>query len=173
MSAKTEDAKLLHTPTDLSQKEVNSIAGSLNAIVADFFAVYFKTKNFHWHMSGAHFRDYHLLLDEQAEQIYAAIDPLAERVRKLGQRTLTSLGATAKLTRISDNDREYVEPGSMLLELMEDNKKCAATMRSAHSICDDAKDNGTAGLLETLIDEAERRTWFLFEASRGVDASGH
>ncbi len=173
MLTKTQSTKPLRTPTDLPPKEVAAIAKSLNGIVADLFALYFKTKNFHWHMSGPHFRDYHLLLDEQAEQIYATLDPLAERVRKLGERTLTSIGATAKLTRIADNDEVYVEPGKMLLELMEDNKKCAAAMRATHSACDDAKDSGTAGLLETFIDETERRTWFLFEAGRDHDSSGH
>ncbi len=163
----------LLTPTDLQPKDAAAIAAALNPIVADCFALYIKTKNFHWHMSGPHFRDYHLLLDEQADQIFAAIDPLAERLRKLGQRTLTSVGSIAGHTRVKDNDEVYVEPKDMLGELMEDNKRCAAAMRKAHKLCDDVQDSGTAGLLETLVDETERRTWFLFEASRDPDASGH
>ncbi len=165
------DAPQLHTPSDIPQKDVKSIVEALNPIVADLIALQLKTRNFHWHMSGAHFRDYHLLLDEQAEQIYAAIDPVAERVRKLGYRTITSVGAVSKMTRISDNDQVFVEPSEMLAELMEDNKNCAAAMRAAHTICDDAKDNGTAGLLETLIDQTERRVWFLFEASQTGERS--
>jgi len=163
----------LRTPTDLDDKDVRAIAEALNKIVADTFTLYLKTKNFHWHMSGPHFRDYHLMLDEQGEQIYASIDPLAERVRKLGKRTLTSIGAIARSSRIKDNDAEFVDPLDMLNELIEDNKACAHAMREAHGLCDDAEDSGTAGLLETFIDETERRTWFLFEASRGADASGH
>ena len=163
----------LKTPSDLAQSKTTKIAKALNAIVADTFALYVKTKNFHWHMSGPHFRDYHLLLDEQGEQIYASIDPLAERVRKLGQPTLRSIGDIARQSRIKDNDEAFVPPLKMLDALIEDNKACAAAMREAHALCDDAEDSGTAGLLETFIDETERRTWFLFEASRGADASGH
>jgi starvation-inducible DNA-binding protein len=163
----------LQTPSDLSEKDTRAIAEALNHIVADCFTLYVKTKNFHWHMSGPHFRDYHLLLDEQGEQIYASIDPLAERVRKLGQRTVRSIGEIGKLARVRDNDADLVDPLEMLDELIADNKSCAVAMRKAHELCDDLKDSGTAGLLETLIDETERRTWFLFEASRGADASGH
>jgi len=163
----------LRTPTDLDPKQVKAVAEAINGIVADTFALYVKTKNFHWHMSGPHFRDYHLLLDQHGEQIYASIDPLAERVRKLGQPTLTSIGAIAKLTRIKDNDREYVDPEEMLGELIDDNKACIKAMRKAHDICDDAEDVATASLLETIIDETERRVWFLFEASRSADSSGH
>ena len=163
----------LKTPTDLDANDVKAIADALNGIVADTFALYVKTKNFHWHMSGPHFRDYHLMLDDQGDQIFASIDPLAERVRKLGKRTLTSIAAIGKTTRIKDNDAEFVDPENMLLELLEDNKACAAAMRDAHGICDDADDSGSAGLLETYIDETERRVWFLFEASRSADSSGH
>ena len=163
----------LRTPSDLSEKETRAIADALNRIVADSFSLYVKTKNFHWHMSGPHFRDYHLLLDEQGEQIYASIDPLAERVRKLGQRTLRSIGEIGRLARVKDNEAELVDPLDMLAELIDDNKNCAAEMRKAHKLCDDLQDSGTAGLLETLIDETERRTWFLFEASRGADPTGH
>ena len=163
----------LRTPSDLDEKDAAAIADALNGIVADTFALYVKTKNFHWHMSGPHFRDYHLLLDDQADAIFASIDPLAERVRKLGKRTLTSIGAIGKATRLKDNDAEFVDPADMLNELMADNKACAHAMREAHGLCDDAEDSGTAGLLETFIDETERRVWFLFEASRGADATGH
>jgi starvation-inducible DNA-binding protein len=166
-------ASNLRTPTDLKPEDTKKIAGVLNRIIADTFTLYVKTKNFHWHMNGPHFRDYHLLLDDQGDAIYASIDPLAERVRKLGERTLTSIGSIAKQTHLKDNDAEFVDPREMLLELMEDNKACAKAMREAHSLCDGAEDSGTAGLLETFIDETERRTWFLFEAARGADDSGH
>ena len=163
----------LRTPTDLKPEDTKKIAVALNKIIADTFMLYVKTKNFHWHMSGPHFRDYHLLLDDQGDAIFASIDPLAERVRKLGERTITSIGAIAAQTRLKNNDADYVDPREMLLELMEDNKACAKAMREAHSICDDAEDSGTAGLLENFIDETERRTWFLFEAARGADSTGH
>jgi starvation-inducible DNA-binding protein len=163
----------LVTPSDLGAEASKDIAGGMNAILADVFALYLKTKNFHWHMSGPHFRDYHLLLDDQGAAIYAAIDPLAERVRKLGQPTLTSIGAIAKLTSIKDNDSEYVDPGEMLNELIDDNKTFIAAMRTAHDACDDAKDVATASLLENFIDEAEMRVWFLYEASRRADSTGH
>src|SRR5271168_4803993 len=163
----------LATPSDLGSEAMKNISGALNALLADVFALYLKTKNFHWHMSGPHFRDYHLLLDDQGEQIYNSIDPLAERVRKLGQPTLTSIGAIAKHSRIKDNDAAYVDPGDMLLELMEDNKATARAMREAHQVCDDGEDVATASLLENFIDETERRVWFLFEAARGADVSGH
>ena len=156
----------LDTPTDLSPEGVNRISASLNTLVADAFALYLKTKNFHWHISGRHFHDYHLMLDEQSEAIFATTDQLAERVRKLGGTTVKSIGQIAKLQTIRDNDEDYVPPREMLRELMEDNKHMAAAMRKAHKVCDDNEDSGTAGLLETFIDETERRTWFLFEASR-------
>jgi|SRR5947209_2353083 starvation-inducible DNA-binding protein len=156
----------LDTPTDLPQAAVEQISASLNTVLADAFALYVKTKNFHWHVSGRHFRDYHLLLDEQSEQIFATTDELAERVRKLGGTTLRSIGQIGKMQTIKDNNESFVPPREMLRELMEDNKHVAAAMREAHKLCDDHEDSGTAGLLETFIDEAERRTWFLFESSR-------
>jgi starvation-inducible DNA-binding protein len=156
----------LDTPTDLPQAAVDKISASLNTLVADAFALYLKTKNFHWHVSGRHFRDYHLMLDEQSDAIFATTDPLAERVRKLGGTTMRSIGQIAKLQTIKDNDESYVPPRDMLRELMEDNKHMAAAMRKAHKLADEFEDSGTAGLLETFIDETERRTWFLFEASR-------
>jgi len=163
----------LDTPTDLAPEGVAKICAELNAIIADGFALYLKTKNFHWHVSGPHFRDYHLLLDEQADQIFASIDPLAERVRKLGGETLRSISHISKIQTIKDNNEEFVSPLDMLRELMEDNKHIAAAMRKCHDTSDDIGDAGTGGLLETTIDETERRTWFLFEASRAGDKSGH
>ena len=163
----------MQTPTDLKKQGVEKIAKVLNVLVADAFALYLKTKNFHWHMTGPHFRDYHLMLDEQADQIFASIDPLAERVRKLGAVTLRSIGHVSKLQTIKDNDVVGVSPLDMLAELLDDNKNMAAAMRKAHKICDDQEDAATAGLLETYIDETERRTWFLFEASRNADSTGH
>ncbi len=156
----------LDTPTDLSPDGVKKISASLNTLLADAFALYLKTKNFHWHVSGRHFHDYHLMLDEQSDAIFATTDQLAERVRKLGGSTLKSIGQVAKHQTIKDNDEDYVPPLEMLRELMEDNKHVAAAMRKAHKLCDDHEDTGTASLLEQFIDETERRTWFLFEASR-------
>ena len=156
----------LDTPTDLPQAAVDKISAVLNELLADSFALYMKTKNFHWHVSGRHFRDYHLLLDEQAEQIFATTDELAERVRKVGGTTLRSIGQVSKLQTLKDNNESYVPPREMLRELMNDNKKVAAAMRKAHKTVDDLEDAATAGLLETFIDATERRTWFLFEASR-------
>jgi starvation-inducible DNA-binding protein len=156
----------LDTPTDLPQAAVEKISASLNVLLADAFALYMKTKNFHWHVSGRQFRDYHLMLDEQSEAIFATTDQIAERVRKLGGTTLHSIGEIAKLQTIQDNNETYVPPREMLRELMEDNKHVAAAMRKAHKLADDHEDSGTAGLLELFIDETERRTWFLFEASR-------
>jgi starvation-inducible DNA-binding protein len=156
----------LDTPTDLSPDGVEKISASLNTLLADAFALYLKTKNFHWHVSGRHFHDYHLMLDEQSDAIFATTDQLAERVRKLGGATLKSIGQVAKHQTIKDNNEEYVPPREMLRELMEDNKHVAAAMRKAHKLCDDHEDSGTASLLEQFIDETERRTWFLFEASR-------
>jgi starvation-inducible DNA-binding protein len=145
----------------------------MNAVLADVFALYLKTKNFHWHLSGPHFRDYHLLLDEHGDQIFAMTDAIAERVRKIGGTTLRSVGHIARLQRIADNDAEYVEAEDMLAELREDNKTLAARLREAHNVCDEHRDLATASLIETWIDETERRTWFLFEASRRPDSSGH
>src|SRR5215203_2964307 len=159
---RSRPAPALDTPTDLDDKAVKEISNALNAILADSFALYLKTKNFHWHISGPHFRDYHLMLDEQADAIFATTDPLAERVRKLGGITLRSIGQVAKLQTVKDNNDDYVPPREMLRELMEDNKHIAAAMRKAHKLADDHEDSGTAGLLETFIDETERRTWFLF-----------
>src|SRR5712691_9011688 len=163
----------LHTPTDLKPNAVQDISGALNILLADMFALYLKTKNFHWHMSGPHFRDYHLLLDEQADQLYAMTDPIAERIRKVGGTTLKSIGSIARAQRVLDNDAEYVEPLDMLAELREDNKELAARFREAHNVCDEHRDIATASLIEVWIDETERRTWFLFEASRKGDPTGH
>src|SRR5690242_3868059 len=163
----------LATPTDLKSAATRDITAALNATLADVFALYVKTKNFHWHMSGPHFRDYHLLLDEQADQIFAMTDPIAERIRKLGQDTIRSTGHIARLQRISDNDAPYVEPSDMLAELREDNKTLAARLREAHNVCEQYRDVATTSLIEIWIDETERRTWFLFEASRRGDSSGH
>lgn len=156
----------LDTPTDLSDAAVKKISQTLNVLLADTFALYLKTKNFHWHVSGRHFRDYHLLLDEQSDQIFATTDELAERVRKVGGTTLRSIGQISKLQTLTDNNEDYVPPREMLRELMNDNKKVAAAMRKAHKVVDDLDDAATAGLLENFIDATERRTWFLFEASR-------
>jgi starvation-inducible DNA-binding protein len=168
-----EPASALQTPTDLSDKAVQSISAALNALLADTFALYVKTKNFHWHISGPHFRSYHLLLDEQATQIEASIDVLAERVRKVGGTTIRSIGHIAKLQRVRDNNEDFVLPGDMLCELMADNKAQIHNMREAHKVADEHEDVATASLLEIFIDEAEKRCWFLFEASRGADRTGH
>jgi len=159
-------AAALATPTDLSSNAVRDISGALNILLADIFALYLKTKNFHWHVSGPHFRDYHLLLDEQADQIFSTTDAIAERVRKIGAMTLRSVGHIARLQRVLDNDAEYVAPDDMLAELRDENKQLAARMRETHGLCDEHDDVATASLLEVWIDEAERRTWFLFEAGR-------
>lgn len=156
----------LHTPTDLTRSATKDITGAMNAILADVFALYLKTKNFHWHMSGPHFRDYHLLLDEQADQLYGMTDPIAERVRKIGGLTLRSIGQISRTQRVLDNDAEYVEPLDMIAELAEDNKTMAARLREAHNVCDEHRDVATASLIEVWIDETERRTWFLFEIKR-------
>jgi len=156
----------LETPTDLHANAVKDISGALNIMLADMFALYLKTKNFHWHVSGPHFRDYHLLLDEHAEQIFATTDPIAERVRKIGGTTVRSIGHIARLKRVLDNDADFVTPSDMLAELRDDNKQLVARLRETHSLCDEHGDVATASLLETWIDEAERRTWFLFEATR-------
>jgi len=156
----------LETPTDLGADAVHDLSAALNTLLADMFALYLKTKNFHWHVSGPHFRDYHLMLDEQAEQIFATTDAVAERVRKIGGTTLRSIGHIARLQRVLDNDAEFVTPLDMLAELRDDNKQLTASLRATHGVCDEHGDVATASLLEVWIDEAERRTWFLFEASR-------
>ena len=163
----------LTTPTDLNSSAVKDIAGAMNAVLADVFALYLKTKNFHWHMSGPHFRDYHLLLDEHANQIFAMTDPIAERIRKTGGLTIRSIGHVARLQRVLDNDAEYVEPEDMLAELREDNKTLTARLREAHGVCEDHNDVATTSLIEGWIDETERRTWFLFEVARRADSTGH
>src|SRR5467141_2891361 len=171
--AKALQAAPLGTPTDLSPDAVRNISGALNALLADMLAGYFKTKNFHWHMSGPHFRDYHLLLDEQADQLYAMTDPIAERIRKTGGSTLRSIGHIARIQRIKDNDADYVDPLDMLAELREDNITLAARLREVHDMVDELRDIATASLIENWIDETERRTWFLFESSRRGDKTGH
>jgi starvation-inducible DNA-binding protein len=157
----------LATPTDLTRSATKDIAGAMNAILADVFALYLKTKNFHWHMSGRHFRDYHLLLDEHGDQLFAMTDPIAERVRKIGGPTLKSIGHVSRTQRVLDNDAEYVEPLDMIAELAEDNKTLADRLREAHNVCDEHRDVATASLIEVWIDETERRTWFLSEIKRG------
>ena len=158
----------LDTPTDLRANAVPEISGGLNILLADMFALYLKTKNFHWHVSGPHFRDYHLLLDEQGEQIFAVTDDIAERVRKIGGTTLHSVGQISRLQRILDNDADYVTPLDMLAELRDDNKRLVEHLRETHEVCDEYNDVATTSLIENWIDEAERRTWFLFEASRSA-----
>src|SRR5712692_2937850 len=165
-----EDAKLrrmapLKTPTDLTANATQDISGALTILLADMFALYVKTKNFHWHISGPHFRDYHLLLDEQGEQIFATTDAIAERVRKIGGTTLRSIGQISHMQRVLDNDADFVTPLDMLAELRDDNKQLAANLRETHALCDEQGDVASASLIETWIDEAEKRTWFLFEAS--------
>ncbi len=162
----------LQTPTDLSPNATRDVAAALNLLLADTFALYLKTKNFHWHMSGPHFRDYHLMLDEQSDQIFAITDDLAERVRKVGGTTLRSIGHIARMQRVLDNDADYVSPLDMLAELREDNKQLATHLREAHDVCDEHGDVASASLIENWIDEAERRTWFLYEASRRGDEPG-
>lgn len=163
----------LETPNDLGDNRRQDVADSVNKLVADAFVLYVKTKNFHWHMTGPHFRDYHLMLDEQSEQIFASTDPLAERVRKLGKRTVHSMGEMLKISHLRENDADFIPPLEMLRELMQDNKHMAAAMRETHELCDKHDDVATASLLETYIDETERRTWFLFESMQGADQTGH
>jgi starvation-inducible DNA-binding protein len=165
MERQRRDAPLT-TPTDLTRSATKDIAAAMNAILADVFALYLKTKNFHWHMSGPHFRDYHLLLDEQGDQLFAMTDPIAERIRKVGGPTLKSIGHISRTQRVVDNDADYVEPLDMIAELAEDNKTLTARLREAHNVCDEHRDIATASLIEVWIDETERRTWFLFEATR-------
>jgi len=162
----------LDTPSDLSKAATDKISAALNVLLADAFALYLKTKNFHWHVSGPHFRDYHLLLDEQSEQIFATTDDIAERVRKIGGTTLRSIGQISKLQTIKDNDASFVPAHEMLRELMNDNKQVAASMRECHELCDKHDDVASASILENFIDETERRTWFLFEASRAAADNG-
>ena len=173
----TDDQKPMHgqgtppqlaVPSDLGGNATQDVAAAMNKLLADSFALYLKTKNFHWHMSGPHFRDYHLLLDEQSQQIFDMTDPMAERVRKLGRLTLHSIGEIGRVQRVLDNDAAYVEPQDMLAELREDNSAMAKNMREAHGMCDDVRDVGSASLLETWIDETERRAWFLYEASHAA-----
>src|SRR6202051_1547248 len=163
----------LVTPTDLGARASKDIAAGMNGILADVFALYLKTKNFHWHMSGPHFRDYHLLLDEQADQLYAMTDPIAERIRKTGGSTLRSIGHIARSQRVKDNDADYVDPMDMLAELREDNITLAARLREVHDMVDELRDIATASLIENWIDETERRTRCLFESSRRGDKTGH
>ena len=162
----------LATPSDLDSSAAKEVGASLNRLLADVFALYLKTKNFHWHMSGPHFRDYHLLLDEQADQLYAMTDVVAERVRKIGAPTLKSIGQIAKTQRVLDNEADYVEPSDMLSELREDNASLTANMREAHELCEKHRDIATASLLEVWIDETERRAWFLFESIARPDSGG-
>jgi starvation-inducible DNA-binding protein len=157
----------LKSPTDLGADAVRDISAALGALLADVFALYVKTKNFHWHMSGSHFRDYHLLLDEQSDQIFAMTDPIAERARKIGGTTIRSIGHIGRQQRILDNDAGYVDPQDMLAELGSDNQQLTREMRQVHNVCDEYGDVATASLLENWIDETERRTWFLYEATRG------
>ena len=164
--AKSRRTAPLATPTDLGSNATKDVAAALNLLLADAFALYMKTKNFHWHVSGPHFRDYHLMLDEQAAQIFATTDELAERVRKLGGTTLRSIGHIARLQRIEDNDADYVTPLDMLAELREDNLQMVTALREAHDVCDEHNDVASASLIENWIDETERRVWFLFEAGR-------
>ena len=173
IDTRRKPAAALDTPTDLSADAVDEISAKLNEILATTFALYLKTKNFHWHVSGPHFRDYHLLLDEQAEQIFDSTDEIVERVRKIGGTTLRSIGQISKLQGIDDNDESYVSPGDMLRELVADNKSVVEAMRACHELCDKHDDVATASLLENFIDQAERRLWFTFETSRTADTSGH
>jgi len=158
----------LKTPTDLKPNAIQDVSGALNVLLADMLALYLKTKNFHWHVSGPHFRDYHLLLDEQADQIFATTDAIAERVRKIGGTTVRSIGHVGRLQRVLDNDADFVTPMDMLAELRDDNKQLAANLRETHGLCDEHGDVASASLIEVWIDEAERRTWFLFEATRNA-----
>jgi starvation-inducible DNA-binding protein len=166
--AKARRKAALDTPTNLTTNATTDISGALNALLADMFALYLKTKNFHWHVSGPHFRDYHLMLDEHGEQIFATTDDIAERVRKIGGTTIRSIGHIARLQRVQDNDADFVSPQDMLAELRDDNKDLTQRLREVHDLCDEHGDVATASLIEQWIDEAERRTWFLFEAGRSA-----
>jgi starvation-inducible DNA-binding protein len=171
-SSDTERAAL-NTPSDLSPEATMALAERINRLVADAYLLYVKTKNFHWHVSGPNFRDFHEMLDEQSEQILESIDPLAERVRKLGQPTLRSLAQILALTSLKENERDFVSPYDMLVELMQDNVAVAKSLREAHGLCDDYEDVATSSLIEQFLDETEKRTWFLFEAARAADSGGH
>ena len=171
--ARDTDPASLATPSDLGDNGRQAIADSVNKLVADAFVLYAKTKNFHWHMTGPHFRDYHRMLDDHGDQIFATTDPLAERVRKLGKKTVHSLGEIIRISHLKENDAGFVAPLDMLRELMGDNKQMAAAMRETHELCDEHRDMATASLLETYIDETELRTWFLFETIQGADQTGH
>ena len=173
MTTAKQKTPRLQTPTDLGANATKDISAALNAILADTFALYMKTKNFHWHVSGPHFRDYHLLLDEQGDQLFASTDVIAERVRKIGGNTLRSIGDIARKTRIDDNDAPYVTPDDMIAELRDDNQRVVAAMRETHDLCDEHNDIATASLLENFIDEAEKRVWFLYEIGRRGDPTGH
>jgi starvation-inducible DNA-binding protein len=166
--AKALQVAPLKTPTDLKPNAIQEVSGALNVLLADMLALYLKTKNFHWHVSGPHFRDYHLLLDEQADQIFATTDAIAERVRKIGGTTVRSIGHVSRLQRLLDNDADFVTPMDMLAELRDDNKQLVANLRETHGLCDEHVDVASASLIEVWIDEAERRTWFLFEATRNA-----
>ncbi|MFD1332036.1 Dps family protein [Methylopila musalis] len=166
--AKTRRKAALATPTDIGSNAARDIEGALNAVLADTFALFLKTKNFHWHVSGPHFRDYHLLFDDQSAEILASTDDIGERVRKIGGTTLRSIGHIARLQRIADNDADFVTPQDMLAELREDNQTLVQKLRETHALADENDDVGTTSLLENLIDQAEKRAWFLFEASRGI-----
>ena len=165
----TAQPQLLQTPSDLDEKGRAKLSDGLNVLVSDLFALYVKTKNYHWHMNGRHFRDYHLLLDEQADQIFAIIDPVAERVRKLGFPTVHSIGEIGRKQRVKDNDEVYEDPKDMLVDLLNENRTLAKNMRETHKTAEDLNDVATASLLEVYIDEAERRAWFLFETTRDVN----
>jgi starvation-inducible DNA-binding protein len=171
MSAEKTKARLA-TPTDLGANATKDISGALNALLADTFALYMKTKNFHWHVSGPNFRDYHLMFDEHGDQIFAMTDVIAERVRKIGGTTLRSIGDIARQQRLADNDAAYVDTQDMLAELREDNQRFIAAMREVHDVCDEHGDVATASLLENFIDEGEKRVWFLYECGRSATATG-
>ncbi|MDP2411934.1 MAG: DNA starvation/stationary phase protection protein [Pseudolabrys sp.] len=173
MTTAPKTAPRLKTPTDLSSNATKDIGAALNVVLADTFALYLKTKNFHWHVSGPNFRDYHLMFDEQAAELFASTDELAERVRKIGGNTLRSIGDIARHQTLADNDKPYVSADEMLNELREDNLRTIETMREAHDLCDEHKDVATASLLENFIDAAEKRVWFLYETSRKAEPSGH
>ena len=168
--AKKRDARL-DPPTDLGLNAVGDISAALNLLLADVFALYLKTKNFHWHVSGPNFRDYHLLFDEQADQIFAMTDPIAERVRKLGGTTIHSIAQIARTTRVLENEKDYVEPSDMVAELRDDNKDLVGRLRAVHGVCSEHNDVASTSLIEQWIDETERRHWFLFETSRRPDSS--
>ncbi|WP_434777438.1 Dps family protein [Neisseria sp. Ec49-e6-T10] len=172
MSKKIQNSPI-GNPTDLKGDATKDISEAMNAVLADVFALYIKTKNFHWHVSGPHFRDYHLMFDEQADQLFAMTDMIAERIRKVGGTTLRSISHIAKLQTIADNNEDFVQPSDMLAQLCEDNKTLVAELRHAHDICGQYNDTATASAIEEWIDESERRTWFLFESNRRVDSAGH